>query len=111
MTEFSENIIKTIVQKVIYIPDIDRYEYIDFDNIDYIELVNQTANIMISNLSKRESIEIINYYYENPTIALMVYDDLIREKHIKKKYLYKQLTFMILVNKSIEYIQQNYIKK
>lgn len=111
MTEFSEEIIKTIVQKVIYIPDIDRYEYIDFDNIDYIELVHQVANIMINNLSKSESIEIINYYYDNPTVALMVYDDLITEKKIKKTHLYKQLTFMILVNKSIETIEKNYIKK
>ena len=105
MTEISEDIIKTIVNKVVYIPDIDRYEYIDFENIDYIDLVYKTANIMINSLTKREYIEIINYYYENTTVALMVFDEELREKKIKKKdILYKQLTFMIMIKKSIEYI-------
>lgn len=107
MTEISEDIIKTIVNKVVYIPDIDRYEYIDFENIDYIDLVYKTANIMINSLTKREYIEIINYYYENTTVALMVFDDELREKKIKKKnILYKQLTFMILVRKTIECIDK-----
>jgi hypothetical protein len=107
MTEISEDIIKTIVNKVVYIPDIDRYEYIDFENIDYIDLVYKTANIMINSLTKSEYIQIINYYYENTTVALMVFDDELREKKIKKKnILYKQLTFMILVRKTIECIDK-----
>ena len=107
MTEISEDIIKTIVNKVVYIPDIDRYEYIDFENIDYIDLVYKNANIMINSLTKSEYIQIINYYYENTTVALMVFDDELREKKIKKKnILYKQLTFMILVRKTIECIDK-----
>ena len=107
MSEFSEDIIKTIVNKVVYIPDIDRYEYIDFENIDYIDLVYKTSNIMINNLTKKECIEIINYYYDNSTVALMVFDEELREKKIKhKNILYKQLTFMILIKKTIEYIDK-----
>lgn len=106
MSEFSEDIIKTIVNKVVYVPDIDRYEYIDFDNIDYIDLIYKTVNIMINSLSKSEYIEIINYYYDNTTVALMVFDDKLREKKIKKKDIYKQLLFMILVEKTTSYIDK-----
>lgn len=105
MSNFSEDIIKTIAYSVIYIPDIDIYEYIDFNNIDYIDLIHKKTNIIINKLSKSEYIEIINYYYDNVTVALMVFDEEIRNKNIKKKeILYKQLTIMILVKKTIEYI-------